>query len=119
MISKKLNELIEHSKLQTDKIAKKIGVEESVLNSWCEGKLEPNYSQLIEISKFFDINIISLFEKKFSLKSLEKTIIKENKDLLEDNKLLKDKLIEFALDTKENLNELKKMYELKQTVKKD
>ncbi len=63
MISKKIASLRKEKKLSIEELSKKLNIESDVINKWEKGDLNPEISDLIKLSEFFDISTDFLLEQ--------------------------------------------------------
>jgi len=84
----KLKELRENAKLSQAKFAKEIGVSQSTVGMWENGKNKPEYETLLNISKYFNVPLDYLVNNPISNKPEQHKLSEEEIELLEDFNLL-------------------------------
>ncbi|PKK95070.1 MAG: hypothetical protein CVV60_03215 [Tenericutes bacterium HGW-Tenericutes-5] len=63
MISKKITSLRKEKKLSIEELSKKLNIAPEVITKWENGDLNPEISDLIKLSEFFDISTDFLLEQ--------------------------------------------------------
>jgi transcriptional regulator with XRE-family HTH domain len=63
MIGKKIASLRKEKKLSVEELSLKLNIESDVINKWEKGDLNPEISDLIKLSEFFDISTDFLLEQ--------------------------------------------------------
>lgn len=100
-VGKRIKEERQKKKLKQNELAKKIGIQNSTLSQYENGKSEPNQEMLFKIAEALEINVSDLIPVNYRIEDndLEKALKMARGFDLEDISLLKD-LMEKALSLK-------------------
>ena len=100
-VGKRIKEERQKKKLKQNELAKKIGIQNSTLSQYENGKSEPNQEMLFKIAEALGINVSDLIPVNYRIEDndLEKALKMARGFDLEDISLLKD-LMEKALSLK-------------------
>lgn len=63
MISKKIASLRKEKKLSIEELSQKLNIEENIIIKWEKGDLDPEISDLIKLSEFFDVSTDYLIQQ--------------------------------------------------------
>ena len=100
-VGKRIKEERQKRKIKQNELAKKIGIQNSTLSQYENGKSEPNQEMLFKIAEALGINVSDLIPVNYRIEDndLEKALKMARGFELEDISLLKD-LMEKALSLK-------------------
>ena len=100
-VGKRIKEERQKRKIKQNELAKKIGIQNSTLSQYENGKSEPNQEMLFKIAEALGINVSDLIPVNYRIEDndLEKALKMARGFDLEDISLLKD-LMEKALSLK-------------------
>lgn len=64
LIAQRIEDLMKHEKLTQMQLAKAIGVGQSSVSDWLNGKKEPSIESLWKLADFFDVSVDYLIGRK-------------------------------------------------------